>query len=192
MVQDIRMGWAFTANVLQQGDSLMSGVLTASVGPSFRSLSFLSEDREPFYGTAKPAMMTLYSIEGQNDSLMVLNIHSLNFNFGLKEYARQLEPLMRLVVCHHGPVILAGDFNTWSKGRSRVLMQKTEQAGLTHFVFSNNADHRTRFMGQPVDHVFYQAQSLTPIYDNCSVPDDQGLSDHRPLCVTFSYRHDVP
>lgn len=60
---------------------------------------------------------------------------------------------------YQGPVIVAGDFNTWSDKR-RLLLQNA----LARYQFqeaSYQPDERTRVAGLPLDHLFYRGLTLS-------------------------------
>ena len=79
---------------------------------------------------------------------------------------------------HHGPVILAGDFNTWSDARDRVVVKIAARLGLTELRFG--LDQRSTFIGRHVDHIFVRGLQLIDIR---AIPVTS--SDHNPIEVTM-------
>ncbi|MGD8112266.1 endonuclease/exonuclease/phosphatase family protein [Vibrio sp. TRT 17S01] len=134
---------------------------------------------EPWLRLPKSALYATYQLsDGQQ--LAVVNIHGVNFTYGTTEYQRQLDSLVAALNEHTGPIIVAGDFNSWSEQRLQVLKQALSGLKLTEVKFS--PDHRVEFVtGLPLDHVFYKGLSLktaeAPVSD---------ASDHNPLLVQFS------
>ncbi|MGD8173228.1 endonuclease/exonuclease/phosphatase family protein [Vibrio sp. TRT 21S02] len=134
---------------------------------------------EPWLRLPKSALYATYQLsDGQQ--LAVVNIHGVNFTYGTTEYQRQLDSLVAALNEHTGPIIVAGDFNSWSEQRLQVLKQALSGLKLTEVKFS--PDHRVEFLtGLPLDHVFYKGLSLktaeAPVSD---------ASDHNPLLVQFS------
>ena len=139
---------------------------------------------EPWLQLPKSALWTLYQLSnGQN--LAVVNIHSVNFTFGTEDYFEQLDVLANELVAHQGPIIFAGDFNSWSEARFTVLKAVLKKVGLQEVTF--DPDNRTQFItGLPLDHVFYRGlevkKTKAPISD---------ASDHNPLQVTFSVEENL-
>ncbi|TOE88347.1 endonuclease/exonuclease/phosphatase family protein, partial [Vibrio parahaemolyticus] len=87
-------------------------------------------------------------------SLAVINVHAINFTVGTEEYTSQLSALETLLKQHSGPIVFAGDFNSWSEYRITAMKQALREANLREVQFS--PDHRTQFItGLPLDHVFY-------------------------------------
>ena len=48
---------------------------------------------------------------------------------------RLLQQFQEHLRLHKGPIILVGDFNTWEKGRVRILESVARRIGLTHVRF---------------------------------------------------------
>ncbi|WP_392565674.1 endonuclease/exonuclease/phosphatase family protein [Utexia brackfieldae] len=136
--------------------------------------------REPIIRVPKSALITLYPLANTMQTLMVANIHAVNFSFGLKVFQQQLDDLLLHIRDHQGPVILAGDFNTWSRQRLSLLHYLTTEIQLLPVNF--DTDLRKTFMGRPLDFVFYRGLSLTDSRIISTI-----ASDHNPLLVSFQY-----
>ena len=160
---------------------IYTGVLTASrVKPDFLC-SFRVP--EPLSGIPKTVLITRYPLSGTDASLLMANIHMINFSLDISAYRAHLEKLVAVVSQHRGPLILAGDFNSWSAERLRVLTDITQGLGTRAVTFA--ADHRVTFMGQRVDHVFYR--QLVPLE---AFTEKVTTSDHNPMLVTFRLADD--
>jgi endonuclease/exonuclease/phosphatase (EEP) superfamily protein YafD len=159
-----------------------TGVLTASrVKPDFLC-SFRAF--EPLSGIPKTILITRYPLSGTEKSLLLANIHMINFSLDLDAYRAQLERIAEILSHHRGPLIIAGDFNSWSTERMNILSGITQQLGVEAVTF--NTDHRTTFMGHQVDHVYYrQLEALEAISEKVTT------SDHNPMMVTFRLAADV-
>ncbi|CNB30856.1 endonuclease/exonuclease/phosphatase family protein [Yersinia intermedia] len=134
-------------------------------------------EREPLLRLSKSALITVYSIH-DGRLLMVVNIHAVNFSLGVDVYSKQLEPIGEQIAMHRGPVILAGDFNAWSRQRVNALQRFAQAVGLAEVEF--RADNRSRAFGRPLDFVFYRGLTLA----DASVLVTRA-SDHNPLLVEF-------
>ncbi len=134
---------------------------------------------EPWLRLPKSAIYAQYPL-GNGKSLAVVNIHAVNFTYGVQEYEKQLEALANKLTQHDGPIIVAGDFNSWSEERVDVIKQVLFSLGLKEAKFT--PDHRVRFMtGLPLDHVFYKGL----VMKNAKAPESDA-SDHNPLLLSFS------
>ncbi|MBE9519698.1 MAG: endonuclease/exonuclease/phosphatase family protein [Proteobacteria bacterium] len=159
-----------------------TGVLTASrVKPDFLC-SFRVP--EPLSGIPKTVLITRYPLSGTDESLLVANIHMVNFSLDLSAYRAQLEKTVEVVSQHRGPLIIAGDFNSWNTERLRILTDIMQELGARAVTFET--DHRVRFMGQLVDHIFYR--KLVPLE---ALTEKVTTSDHNPMLVTFRLADDV-
>ncbi len=166
---------AFTYN------DINTGVLTASrVKPDFLCSFRIPE---PLIGIPKTVLITRYPFSGINASLLLVNIHMINISFAADAYRAQIVKISDLLSLHNGPLILAGDFNSWSSERIKILNELAEQHDLTAVTFK--ADNRALFMGRTVDHIYYR--QLVPLQ---AVSVKVTTSDHNPMMVTFKLADD--
>lgn len=124
--------------------------------------------------------MTFPLANGQ--ALLVVNVHLINFEINLAAYRQQLSRLMSLVNRHHGPIVLAGDFNSWNGYRLALIRELAKQYDLQEVNFSQ--DHRLRFLDYPLDHVFLRGLSVTS-----ATTRPTEASDHAPLLVEVDVLH---
>ncbi|QKJ85950.1 hypothetical protein PMPD1_0982 [Paramixta manurensis] len=134
-------------------------------------------EREPLLRLAKSALITAYPLP-DDSMLMVVNIHAVNFSLGIDVYSKQLGPIGEQILHHQGPVIMAGDFNAWSRQRINALYRFAREMGLREVRFTD--DHRRKAFGRPLDFVFYRDMNVS----EASVLVTQA-SDHNPLLVEF-------
>jgi len=161
---------------------IYTGVLTGSrVKPDFLC-SFRVP--EPLSGIPKTVLVTRYPLSGTDESLLVANIHMVNFSLEISAYRTQLKKMAEVVSQHRGPLIISGDFNSWSVERLRILTDITQELGASAVVFET--DHRVTFMGHQVDHIFYR--KLVPLE---AFTDKVITSDHNPMLITFRLADDV-
>ena len=165
---------AFVQGYVQ--NEIDTGVLTLARTPHLVHCQLLAT--EPWLRTPKATSVTLYPLAGSNASLLTINLHAVNFSFGVKEYRFQLEAAAELMRTHEGPVIFGGDLNTWSNRRQATLDAVTDELGLTAVPFS--PDHRTSRFGRPLDHIY--VRDLTW---QSSETVQVETSDHNPLIITL-------
>lgn len=130
--------------------NLETGVMTLSSHSPSMLCNFTAV--EPWLGTPKAVTVTEHPLAGRQDRLLAINIHAVNFTFGVDDFRRQLEPLAQLLAQHRGPAILAGDFNTWSDARQQLVDQLLSRQGLSALQFAE--DRRTTAFGRPLDHIY--------------------------------------
>lgn len=105
-----------------------TGVVTWANTPSLTHVPLRTKAREPFAGTPKTALVSEHPLR-RGDTLLVVNLHGINFR-AARLLARQLEAVEDVVRPHEGPLIVAGDFNTWSSARRAVVEQFAKRLGL--------------------------------------------------------------
>jgi endonuclease/exonuclease/phosphatase (EEP) superfamily protein YafD len=154
-----------------------TGVITASKIEPLAYCRIMS--REPWLRSPKAINVTRYALLGTDETLLVFNVHLINFTLGVKALRQQLEAVAGLIRQHTRPVIVSGDFNTWSKKRAQVVASNMEELGLSSVDYLK--DQRTRIFGRPVDHLFVRgiknAQATTIVVES---------SDHNPMSVQLS------
>ncbi|OON36462.1 EEP domain-containing protein [Izhakiella australiensis] len=153
-----------------------SGVMTLAAAHPVYCCPLI--EREPLLRLAKSALITAYPLPN-DQTLMVVNVHAVNFSLGIDVYSKQLGPIGDQVMHHKGPVILAGDFNAWSRQRINALYRFAREMGLREVRFTD--DHRRKAFGRPLDFVFYRGMKVA----EAAVLVTRA-SDHNPLLVEFS------
>ena len=170
--------FSFDATANLEMKNKFFGVLTASISESFISKNILSEGKEVFLYTYKAKLLTSYKFEDES-TLTVLNLHMINFR-GNHRFNRELDLLFEFIKDYDGALIVAGDFNTWNKGRLDKLYKKASQLNLRDVKFQDNSPIK-KFIGNSLDFVFYKGLEVEKVF----VENVPHLSDHNPLFVRF-------
>ena len=161
-----------------QRNQSTTGVLTAS---KIRPLAQCSLTHvEPWLRSAKATSITEFALQDTDETLLVINVHLINFTIGVQAMREQLLEALSFVETHTGPVIVSGDFNTWRKGRSEVVAGALQNLGLK--AVSYETDHRKRFMGNPLDHTYVRNVTISR---GTSYQVDS--SDHNPTAITLEF-----
>jgi len=136
-------------------------------------------DHEPWLGSPKAISVTEFGLASTNDTLAVINVHAVNFTLGVADFERQILKIESVLADHSGPVIVAGDFNTWRQRRLAVLLAMTERLDLNELSF--DVDDRVTPFGNIVDRVF--VRGLNAVETSIEIVD---TSDHNPMSITLS------
>lgn len=155
----------------------VTGVLTLSAAEPMTSCSLVSI--EPWLRSPKATMITEYGLTDTDQSLVVVNIHAINFTFSNRDFREQVRRALSVIDGHEGPVLLSGDFNTWHWRQSRILHEMASDHGLTGLEY--DADFRKRVFGQPLDHIYVRGLR---VIDATSFAVDS--SDHNPMSARLS------
>ena len=177
LLDDNGHSWSMNTAFYLKGGA--AGVMTASSAIANDSSGFRVS--EPVIRVPKSALVSYYAIDGHDERLLVANIHSINFTFGMRSYRAQLQQLFDAISHHDGPMIVAGDFNSWSGRRMQAVEQVIRQLGLEDIVYRH--PHRKQVFGYEIDHVFYRQLEVV---DNRVWPVTS--SDHNPISVHFRYQ----
>ena len=114
----------------------------------------------------------------KGNSLLLINVHLINFEWGISAYQAQLEQLFFFVENHQGPIIISGDFNAWNERRLNLVNNLMQKYGLDSVVLSQ--DERVRFLGYPLDYIFTRGVKVVS-----ATSEVVTSSDHNPLLMTF-------
>jgi endonuclease/exonuclease/phosphatase (EEP) superfamily protein YafD len=176
------MAWAFAPNLLDAHRNTYSGVLVAAKTAHLTGQAILTQHYEPLTQTPKISLVVEYPLQNSSQTLLVINIHGINF-VRLAKFQAQLHQLEQAIARHSGPVIFAGDFNTWNRARAEQLQGIVNRLNLIQASFNlNHQQNIKRFLlSPPLDHVFYRG--LSEIKQNAKVLEQMTSSDHKPMIV---------
>lgn len=135
--------------------------------------------REPWIRLPKAALTSEYRLLGMEETLLVANIHAINFTAGIRSFRKQLEGVFDELAAHDGPIICSGDFNTWRRKRLSIVDHAIDQLELLPVRFTS--DNRKQAFGMALDHMFVRGlrKKTAAVRPVCS-------SDHNPMTVTLS------
>lgn len=154
------------------------GVMNLSASPASSACAFHAT--EPLIRFAKSALITHYPLSN-GETLLVVNLHGINFDWQLARYTEQFEALSLELGGHSGPIILAGDFNTWRNDRLKLIYDFAKRFGLSEAEY--HLDERQRFFGLALDHLFYRGLDFH--HAESKVTD---ASDHNPIIAHFTLK----
>ena len=132
---------------------------------------------EPLIQIPKVASMMSFPLE-KGDSLLLINVHLINFEWGISAYQAQLEQIFSFVENHQGPIIMSGDFNAWNEDRLNLVNNLMKKYGLDSVALSQ--DERVRFLGYPLDYIFMRGVKVVS-----ATSEVVTSSDHNPLLIEF-------
>jgi len=135
--------------------------------------------QEPWLRTPKAISITEFALAGSSETLAVVNIHGVNFTIGVSDFTQQLEDIRVVIENHDGPVIVAGDFNSWNNGRVERVEHLSAQLGMTELTFA--VDHRVTPFSHTIDRIL--VRGLRVIDATTEVVES---SDHNPLAVRLA------
>lgn len=167
---NINYAASFYLNHLNETTGVMNISTAQPIWTQFRR----SPGRETFVQTPKITLIEEYMFS-DNDRLLVLNIHGLNFveDRTFKDQINDLTPLLKF---YKFRILFAGDFNTWNKNRLQWLRQRLAEYNINQVEIEND----TRKI--QLDHFFMRGCQI----DHAKIFNDIQSSDHRPLSLRLN------
>jgi len=174
IVDDESLHWVMASSFFYGAEDI--GVLTAArVAP----IAICTERVvEPLIRLPKSAIIAWFRLRDEEQPLAVVNVHAINFSLSLETYEAQFRALGDALAGHAGPIVFAGDLNTWTDGRSQVVRETAARLGLVEITFAS--DKRSLFFGKQLDHILVRG---VEVIDSIAIPVSS--SDHNPVAATL-------
>jgi endonuclease/exonuclease/phosphatase (EEP) superfamily protein YafD len=173
ILQAAGMRWVMASSFLYKDTDI--GVLTATraVPVAHCTLRVV----EPLIRLPKSSVVTWFPLKGSAKTLAVANVHSINFSLLVDEYEAQLAGIAAALAGHDGPIIFAGDLNTWTDARLAALHNTATRLRLVEIPFEQG---RSRFLGREVDHILVRGLTVVT-----AATIAVNSSDHNPVTAVL-------
>ena len=156
-------------------DGLRDGVMTVSRVRSCDAVSrVICKYPEPIFKTPKAALIKYFPIKGHSERLLVINVHATLIRF-VAAAVEEMQHLLEHIPLHHGPMLLAGDFNTFTPAYLRAVAGVLSSIGLEYVPIPNDPRPRT----QALDQVFCRGLDVKHVEIDTTVRN----SDHFPILL---------
>lgn len=165
--------WIFATSFFGK-NNVPTGVMNGSSILPQKTVFLRSPGREPITQTPKMTLISEFPLANSRESLIVVNTHGLNFVTDRK-HREQIEHVADHIRHHQGPMIVAGDFNTWNKDRQRQLDAILTRLNLKKLPIPND----TRSM--KLDHIYLRDLSVL----STTLFSEIESSDHKPIKAEF-------
>jgi endonuclease/exonuclease/phosphatase (EEP) superfamily protein YafD len=158
----------------ERADRLRDGVMTlARMKTDQTPRRILCKYPEPVLKTPKAALLTRYRFgPSEADVLSVVNIHATLIRT-IKRAQEELEHLIERLPLGDGPLIFAGDFNTFTPRYFRAVAATLEKVGLRYVAIPNDPRRRLDHL----DQLFVRGLEVQSIEVDTRIHS----SDHFPL-----------
>lgn len=171
-------GYNFAAAVNIDLRRRQYGVLSAARTPFLSTIGIRSFHRELHIATRKSMLITSHPFK-DGTAMTAVNIHAINF-VSASIFVKEIERLMETLSGISGPLIVTGDFNTWSRKRLDYLESFATAIGLETAGIENRHHIKHRF-SKPLDHLYYRGLELL----SAEAIDTGNVSDHNPIFARF-------
>ncbi|AYF45478.1 MULTISPECIES: endonuclease/exonuclease/phosphatase family protein [Halobacteriovorax] len=155
-----------------------TGVTNISKYPTVQITPLRSKVKEPFIRTPKLSLASSYRLEDGRD-ITFINIHAINF-VRKRKLEKQLKQVIEYIKTTSGPVVFAGDFNTNSKKKIKMMRKLLSEQGFTEASFTGQ-DKRMKWLGNKLDYIWYRDLELI----EANVLGHIQGADHKPLQASF-------
>ncbi|SIS73899.1 endonuclease/exonuclease/phosphatase family protein [Neptunomonas antarctica] len=170
--------WIMARSFRDLRTNLETGIKTGSTVAAKTKVLMASLHSEPFSKTKKMLLSTIYPLNGRQDSLLVINAHIINFVSFIK-FKAHLDTISVVLAQHVGPVLLAGDFNTWNRKRLRYFHELALSFSLIEADLIRKPKMAHLF--QHLDHIYCKGFEIL----DAQVLTNIRSSDHYPLHLTL-------
>jgi endonuclease/exonuclease/phosphatase (EEP) superfamily protein YafD len=136
---------------------------------------------EPWLRIPKSATVAWFALKGTTQTLAVVNVHAVNFALSLDAYREQFDGLVAALRNHDGPIIFAGDLNTWTDARVAVVLEAAATLRVTAIPFTE--DLRSLFLGHQLDYMLVRGLDIVH-----AAAIAVKSSDHNPVTATLRLR----
>jgi endonuclease/exonuclease/phosphatase (EEP) superfamily protein YafD len=154
-------------------DGLRDGVMTISRAPFIQSSTqrIVCKYPEPIFNTPKVALIQKIPLDELTE-VLVVNIHATLVR-SVAGAIDEINHIIGLLPNHTGPIIFAGDFNTFSLRYLRAIEKKLGTIGLDRVIIVKDPRPKT----QALDQIFVRGFEIV----RASVEISYFNSDHFPL-----------
>lgn len=158
-------------------DGLRDGVMTVAMAPPIEPVQrILCESPEPFLKTTKATLVTYFNVTDFEKRLCVVNTHAKLVRRPATA-VREIDRVLHRISQHDGPILYAGDFNTFSKTYIREVDKVMSTLGLQRVTLE--ADTRTATTA--LDQIYVRGIRII----NAKVETGYLHSDHFPITATL-------
>jgi len=170
--------WSFHKSFCMSGEA--TGVMTGSRFPMIDSRTITSRGTEPVVYTPKVSGVSTIVI--QNQPVLLINTHALNFNSG-RAFEDQIDQIIEIITKAstntrvNVAVIWAGDFNTWNPIRRSYLFNQARSVGLEPLIPKNDPRKLK------LDHILVRGLKVLSV----KVLGQYQTSDHLPVEAELSF-----
>ncbi|WP_299262512.1 endonuclease/exonuclease/phosphatase family protein [uncultured Psychrosphaera sp.] len=177
--QSLRHQWIMARSFKTVKNDIDTGVKTGCSVAAQEYYFSVSKHHEPISQTKKMSLATVYPLNIEGQSLLVVNCHIINF-VTFEKFSVHLDQVFQSLADHKGPILLAGDFNTWNGKRLRYFNQLAKSLHLDEVKIKRRP--RLSHLLKHLDHIY--SRGLTVV--DAQVHTHIKSSDHYPISLSLN------
>jgi len=170
--------WIMARSFKHLKSNIETGVKTGSTVAAKTHYFSVSKHSEPISKTKKMLLATRYPLIIPDQFLLVVNCHLINF-VSFKKFSHHLDQVFNSINGHTGPIVLAGDFNTWNSKRLKYFNQLAAVFKLEAVEMVRQP--RVRHLFQHLDHIYCRGLAVRDAHVHTNILS----SDHFPISLTL-------
>ncbi|RBP78024.1 endonuclease/exonuclease/phosphatase family protein [Marinomonas rhizomae] len=180
--------WIMASSFRDLKSNIETGVKTGSSVVASKHFFSVSDYSEPVTNTKKMVLATEYPLVNSTASfftqrLLVINSHMINF-VSFERFRAHLDQAFQALEHHNGPILFAGDFNTWNKKRMQYFDTLAMSCSLKEVPIMRQP--RLGHLFRHLDHVYCRGLSVVDVH----VHTDIHSSDHYPISLSLRLSDD--
>ena len=183
--QSFQHQWIMARSFRNLKTNIETGVKTGSTVAAKKHYFLASKHSEPISKTKKMLLATLYPLNTMGQSLLVVNSHLINF-VSFKKFRTHLDQVFQMLENHDGPILLAGDFNTWNGKRLKYFHQLAMSFSLEEVPMIRQP--RLNHLFHHLDHIYCRGLEVV----NAQVHTHIHSSDHYPISLSLRTLNSTP
>jgi endonuclease/exonuclease/phosphatase (EEP) superfamily protein YafD len=176
--ESLQHQWIMASSFKNIKSNIETGVKTGSTVSAVKPYFSASKYSEPISQTKKMLLTTLYPLSIAGESLLVVNCHLINF-VTFKKFSTHLHQIFQTLESHDGPLLLAGDFNTWNKKRLNYFNKLATSFSLEEVKIIRKP--RVKHLFKHLDHIYYRGVEVVNVHVNTHIHS----SDHYPISLSL-------
>ncbi|MDX2369000.1 MAG: endonuclease/exonuclease/phosphatase family protein [Colwellia sp.] len=170
--------WIMARSFRHVQTNIETGVKTGSTVAAKKHYFSASTHSEPITKTKKMLLATMYPLDTLGQSLLVVNSHIINFVV-FEKFRSHLDQVFQTMNHHDGPILLAGDFNTWNGKRLKYFHELAMSFALEEVKMIRQP--RLNHLFRHLDHIYCRGLEVV----NAHVHTHIHSSDHYPISLSL-------
>jgi len=176
--KSLKHQWIMARSFRNVKTNIETGVKTGSTVAAKKHLFSASKYSEPISQTKKMLLATFYPLDTLGQTLLVVNSHIINF-VSFDKFRSHLDQVFQTLKHHNGPILLAGDFNTWNRKRLTYFNKLAMVFSLDEVELIRQP--RLNHLYQHLDHIYCRGIEVVEAH----VHNDVHSSDHYPISLSL-------
>ncbi|AWY01841.1 hypothetical protein A8139_19150 [Marinomonas primoryensis] len=170
--------WIMASSFMSVKTSIETGVKTGSTVTAEKHYFSASAHGEPITKTKKMLLATVYPLDHPKQSLLVINVHAINF-VSFEKFKAHMDQISQTLEHHDGPILLAGDFNTWNGKRLNYFNELATSFLLEEVEVIRKP--RINHLFQHLDHIYCRGLEAVDVQVHTHIHS----SDHYPISLSL-------